>query len=86
MAMVQAYQSIAQSQNEYRSSLQAAGVGLLLKIVITGGLTKQFGTIGASLSTLLGLIVALFILHFHVIVRQENMGVNVTLYETLCFV
>lgn len=64
MAMVQAYQSIAQSQNEYRSSLQAAGVGLLLKIVITGGLTKQFGTIGASLSTLLGLIVALFILHF----------------------
>lgn len=63
MAMVQAYQSIAQSQNEYRSSLQAAGVGLLLKVVITGGLTKQFGTIGASLSTLLGLAVSLFILH-----------------------
>ncbi|MGG5371179.1 putative polysaccharide biosynthesis protein [Enterococcus sp. AZ196] len=63
MAMVQAYQSIAQSQNEYRSSLQAAGAGLLLKIVVTGGLTKHFGTVGASLSTLLGLITALFILH-----------------------
>ncbi|OJG61248.1 hypothetical protein RV07_GL001982 [Enterococcus malodoratus] len=64
MAMVQAYQSIAQSQNKYRSSLQAAGVGLFLKVVITGGMTKQFGTIGASLSTLLGLAAALFILHF----------------------
>ncbi|OJG42455.1 polysaccharide biosynthesis protein [Enterococcus gilvus] len=64
MAMVQAYQSIAQSQNEYRSSLQAAGVGLLLKVVTTGGLTNQFGTIGASLSTLLGLAVALFVLHY----------------------
>jgi PST family polysaccharide transporter len=64
MAMVQAYQSIAQSQNEYRSSLQAAGVGLLLKVVTTGGLTNQFGTIGASLSTLLGLAAALFVLHY----------------------
>lgn len=64
MAMVQAYQSIAQSQNEYRSSLQAAGVGLLLKVVVTGGMTKQFGTIGASLSTLVGLVAALCILHF----------------------
>lgn len=63
MAMVQAYQSIAQSQNEYRSSLQAAGAGLLIKMVTTGGLTKQFGTVGASLSTLLGLAVALLILH-----------------------
>lgn len=63
MAMVQSYQSIAQSQNAYRSSLQAAGAGLLLKIVITGGLTKQFGTVGSSLSTILGLTVALFILH-----------------------
>lgn len=62
-AMVQAYQSIAQSQNHYRSSLQAAGAGLLVKLVTTGGLTKQFGTVGASLSTLLGLMVSLFILH-----------------------
>ncbi|MGO2638200.1 MAG: lipid II flippase MurJ, partial [Enterococcus viikkiensis] len=62
-AMVQAYQSIAQSQNQYRSSLQAAGVGLLVKLVTTGGLTKQFGTVGASLSTLLGLMVSLSILH-----------------------
>ncbi len=61
-AMVQSYQSIAQSQNQYRSSLQAAGIGLLIKIVITGGLTKQFGTVGASLSTLVGLLVTLFIL------------------------
>jgi len=63
MAMVQAYQSISQSQNEYRSSLQAAGAGLLMKVVITGGLTKHFGTVGASLSTLIGLLIALFILH-----------------------
>lgn len=64
MAMVQAYQSIAQSQNDYRSSLRAAGAGLLVKVVTTGGLTKLFGTTGASVSTLLGLAVALFILHF----------------------
>lgn len=74
MAMVQSYQSIAQSQNEYRSSLQAAGAGLVLKVVTTGGLTKQFGTIGASLSTLLGLAVALFVLHYASDRETRNYG------------
>lgn len=64
MALIQAYQSIAQSQNKYRPSLQAAGIGLLLKIVTTFPLTKQLGTIGASLSTLLGLVAALVVLHY----------------------
>lgn len=63
MAMIQAYQSIAQSQNVYRRSLQAAGAGLAVKLVTTGGMTKQWGTVGASLSTLLGLTLTLFILH-----------------------
>lgn len=64
MALVQAYQSIAQSQNKYRRSLQAAGVGLIVKGVTTFPLTRQFGTIGASLSTLLGLAAALILLHY----------------------
>ena len=74
MAMVQAYQSIAQSQTQYRSSLQAAGAGLVLKIVTTGGLTKQFGTVGASLSTLIGLAIALFILHLTSERETRNYG------------
>lgn len=63
MAMIQSYQSIAQSQNQYRISLKAAGWGLLAKVLITSLFTKLLGTVGSSLATLLGLTVALIILH-----------------------
>lgn len=63
MAMIQSYQSIAQSQNQYRISLKAAGWGLLLKILSTNFFTKMWGTAGASLATLMGLSFALLVLH-----------------------
>lgn len=71
-ATIQAYQSIAQSQNYFRRSLKAAGWGIGVKFVITGPLTVLFGTIGASLSTLVGLTVILWYL-----IKKEDAQVNV---------
>lgn len=71
MAMIQAYQSIAQSQNRFRSSIRGAGIGLLVKIFATWILTRWWGTVGASLATLLGLAV---ILRF--LVRKEVSAIN----------
>ncbi|KAF1304476.1 MULTISPECIES: putative polysaccharide biosynthesis protein [Enterococcus] len=59
MGMIQAYQSIAQSKNRFRTSIQAAGLGLLVKCIATWGLTALFGTVGASLGTLAGLAIVL---------------------------
>ncbi|GEK37431.1 MULTISPECIES: oligosaccharide flippase family protein [Enterococcus] len=59
-AVIQAYQSIAQSKNSFRPSLKGAGWGLLVKLLTTALFTQWFGTIGASLSTLLGLVVTLW--------------------------
>lgn len=61
MATVQAYQSIAQSQNRLRLSLRAALWGCATKLLLTGLLTYSLGTIGTSLATLSGLIVVLVI-------------------------
>ena len=58
-ATIQAYQNIAQSQNSFRRSLKAAGWGLLAKLVSTSIFTFFLQTFGASLSTLLGLLVIL---------------------------
>lgn len=63
MAMIQSYQSIAQSQNQYRFSLKAAGWGILLKALSTNPFTRMWGTVGASLATLAGLSLALVVLH-----------------------
>ena len=51
-AVIQAYQSIAQSKNSFRPSLKGAGWGLLVKGLTTSFLTGLLGTAGASLSTL----------------------------------
>ncbi|EOK12341.1 polysaccharide biosynthesis protein [Enterococcus faecium EnGen0371] len=59
-AVIQAYQSIAQSKNSFRPSLKGAGWGLLVKGLTTSFLTGLLGTAGASLSTLLGLGVTLW--------------------------
>ncbi len=59
-AVIQAYQSIAQSKNSFRPSLKGAGWGLLAKALATPLLTGRLGTVGASLSTLLGLAVTLW--------------------------
>ncbi len=71
-ATIQAYQSIAQSQNYFRRSLKAAGWGIGVKFVVTGPFTLLFGTIGASLSTLVGLVVILWYL-----IKQEDSRINV---------
>lgn len=62
-AMIQSFQSIAQSQNRFRLSLKAAGWGLLVKAVATYFLTRLIGTTGASLATLAGLAVTLAYLY-----------------------
>lgn len=71
MAEIQAYQSIAQSQGAFFTILKAAGIGLLVKLVATGLLTFYLGTFGASLSTLLGLVMVLFFL-----AKEENKEIN----------
>lgn len=55
MAVIQAFQSIEQSRNKVLASFKAAVCGCVIKFCTTGVLTALFGTIGASLSTLLGL-------------------------------
>ena len=65
MATIQAYQSIAQSQNWFRMPLKAAGWGLLVKALGTISLTAVMGTIGASIATLGGLASTLFYLIRH---------------------
>ena len=65
MAIIQAFQSIEQSRNKVLASFKAVVCGCIVKFVTTGILTASMGTIGASLSTLLGLaaVLATF-LHF----------------------
>lgn len=62
MAVIQAYQSILQSRNQFFISLFSAGIGLLVKLFLTSSLTYTFGTLGASVSTIVGLVVTLFLL------------------------
>ncbi|WP_086351036.1 putative polysaccharide biosynthesis protein [Candidatus Enterococcus clewellii] len=62
MAVIQAYQSILQSRNQFNTAFLAAGLGLLGKILLTNPMTQYLGTAGASLSTILSLSVTLFCL------------------------
>ena len=71
MAIIQAYQSIEQSRNRFKGPLVAAGVGLLVKLLTTGFFTIRWGTLGASWSTILGLLATLFVL-----VRQSDAAIN----------
>lgn len=65
MAVIQAYQSIQQSTNKFNIALIAAGMGLLIKGLLTSMLTQAMGTLGASISTILGLLTTLvFIILF----------------------
>lgn len=64
MAVIQAYQSILQSRNKFKTAFLSAGLGLLGKLVLTSVMTQRFGTAGASLSTILSLCITLFCLIF----------------------
>ncbi|AQP53960.1 hypothetical protein CBF34_04960 [Vagococcus penaei] len=59
VSMIQSYQTIYQSQNKIRCQFISAMIGLGVKIIATPILTFHFGTIGSSISTLLGLGVCL---------------------------
>lgn len=62
MAIIQTYQSITQSQNQFRRPLKGAVLGLAVKLVTTWPLTSWLGTSGASVATLLGLTATLLFL------------------------
>ena len=59
MAVIQAYQSILQSRNTFKGAFLAAAAGLSIKLLLTTWLTQSVGTVGASLSTVLGLLATL---------------------------
>jgi len=74
--MIQTYQTIYQSQNRVHYQFVAAIFGLLLKSVLTPALTFYFGTIGASISTLLGLLGCLLVLHHYLIRKGFRLSVG----------
>ncbi|WP_071130561.1 putative polysaccharide biosynthesis protein [Enterococcus timonensis] len=57
LSVAQALVNVLQSQNKYRLALKSALLGLAFKLGTTYFLTQMFGTTGASLSTVLGLLV-----------------------------
>ncbi|MCB5953588.1 putative polysaccharide biosynthesis protein [Enterococcus sp. CWB-B31] len=57
MAIIQAYQSILQSKNNFKISFLAASAGILVKLLLTSIMTQRFGTVGSSLSTIFALLV-----------------------------
>lgn len=62
MAVIQAYQSIFQSRNQFKTSIWAAIAGLLMKLISTSVFTQTWGTLGASMSTIAGLVTTLGLL------------------------
>lgn len=62
MAVIQAYQSILQSRNQFVTAIVAASVGLLVKLISTSPMTFSWGTAGASISTIAGLVTTLIFL------------------------
>ncbi|MCA5013842.1 MULTISPECIES: oligosaccharide flippase family protein [unclassified Enterococcus] len=62
MAVIQAYQSIFQSKNQFKTALLAALAGLLVKAFSSHPLIYLWGTAGASLSTIVGLMTTLLLL------------------------
>ena len=71
MAVIQAYQAVAQSQNHFRPALKAAIIGLVVKFATTLILTATMGTLGASVGTILGLVATLWRL-----IQAEDQVIN----------
>ncbi|MGY3766986.1 putative polysaccharide biosynthesis protein [Vagococcus vulneris] len=80
VSMIQSYQTIYQSQNRVKHQFISAVSGLVVKLLTTDWLTSDFGTLGASVSTLLGLAVCLvmFHLHLHQLVKKSNESTRAT--------
>ena len=62
MSMIQAYQSVDQSKNRYLPAFKAGMVGLVSKLILTIGFTRYFSIEGASVGTIVALIIVLVIL------------------------
>lgn len=61
-SLMMAYHSILQSRNQYRPSLLALASGLAVKLLLNLFLVPLVGTMGASLATVLGLVVMVAVL------------------------
>lgn len=71
MAVIQGYQSVAQSQNRLKASIGAALLGLVMKGLLMPGLVYTLGALGASIATIVALTTTLFLL-----VKQEQAKIN----------
>ena len=78
MAVVQGYQSIAQSRNHFRPAYQGAIVGFFVKIVSTPILVYLMGTLGASYATLAALVCTLYWF-----IKNESKAINRFWHERL---
>ena len=76
MAVIQGYQSVAQSKNRLMPAIRAAFIGLLLKGLATPLFVYWWHTLGASLATLVALVVTLLCL-----IKNESSSVNRFWYE-----
>lgn len=76
MAVVQGYQSIAQSRNHFRAAYQGALAGFLVKIVLTPVLVYLLGTLGASYATIVALSVTLYWF-----IKKESEAINQFWFE-----
>lgn len=64
MTLIQTYQALLQSQDRQRETIGPAFAGLFVKAVTVFPFTKQWGTVGASWSTVLGLAVCAVLLAY----------------------
>lgn len=72
VSMIQSYQTIYQSQSLVKYQFVAALLGLFTKIIFTPLMTYYFKTEGASISTMLGLIICLLVMHQYLIKKENN--------------
>lgn len=61
-SVMMAYHSILQSLNKYRVTLLALAMGLVVKVLMNLLFVRLWGTMGASIATLLGLSIMVFFL------------------------
>ena len=61
-SLIGAYNAIFQSQNKHQVALIGLLIGLGIKIVLNEWLVEQFGTLGSSGATIIGLLVILIIM------------------------
>jgi len=66
VAMINAYNSVLQSLNNYRATTLALGVGLVVKIGLNTAFVVRYGTVGAAAITILSLGVILNLVYLAV--------------------